>query len=391
MKPLICPQCGGKVTEYEAWQNFARCGYCETEFIITPESKNDEKSVIESAFRFAGSTVLILSTVCVLIFVGSIFLIVSLTKSKESSPTSSATPNAPKAKSETSPKSKPDTDLLVFGGEGTGEGLFYNAAKIAFDANGNIYVGDESLRVQRFDPEGKFLKLWQIPSSTEKYKRARTIRKIAVDESERLYVLVGGVILVYEQEETEPSRTISFAPQPIQDFALRADDTILAIINFGNIEVLEHLTREGKTLRRVKGFHSEAAQAAISPYSTGIASIRLAVDGAGNIFSVFALADLGTYQISFDPDDFQILRFTPEGKYVNKFYQTMNSRGIAVDSQSRIYISDRDKIIVLSSKDGTRLGITSSFGSIRSFALDKQDFIYVVTSDNRVIKRAPPV
>jgi len=36
MKPLICPQCGGKITNYIASQNFATCGYCETRFLIEP-------------------------------------------------------------------------------------------------------------------------------------------------------------------------------------------------------------------------------------------------------------------------------------------------------------------------------------------------------------------
>lgn len=392
MKPLICPQCGGKVTEYAAWQNSAECGYCATKFIITPEREEKVEEFYQPPPVSGANNILVLSIMGGVLLVGGLILfgvILSNSKKTASSKTYPATTSSPGV-AQRSPSPTPKLNLLEFGGKGKTDGLFDEAVEIALDADGSIYVADESLRVQRFDAQGKFSKVWQVPSSTVNYKRARTIQKIAVDAQKRLYVLVGGVILTYEPNATEHARAIHFAPEAIQDFALRADGTLLAIVNYGDVEVLAHLNRAGKVIRRVEGFHSLAADAAISPYETGIASIRLAVDGAGNIFSVFALADLGSYQVSMDPEDFLIFRFTPEGKYVNKFYQTSNSDGIAVDGQDRLYISEREAVAIISAKDGTRLGSFPDFGSIRSFALDKQNNIYVVTSDSRIIKRAPP-
>ena len=145
------------------------------------------------------------------------------------------------------------------------------------------------------------------------------------------------------------------------------------------------MNRNEKVTRRIEGFHTETADAALSPRETGLAAIRLATDGAGNIFSVYAFGDLGSYQLSYDTEDLVMLRFTPEGKYVNKFVQTMNSCGIALDNQSRIYISDEEQIKIYTN-NGALVETVSDLGSIDAFALDKENNIYVL-SDDKIVKR----
>jgi hypothetical protein len=207
-----------------------------------------------------------------------------------------------------------------------------------------------------------------------------------VDAKDRLFVLIDyGVVLVYENETSEPQKIIHFSPNPIQDFAFRADGGRVFLVNGGESEYIVQVTDAGKTVRRVDAFHSNAADASMSPYAVGLAAIRLAVDGAGNIFSIYALGDLGSYQLSYNSEDFQIFRFTPEGKYVNKFVRTMNSVGIAVDNQSRVYISDDDSIIVYNAA-GEAVGTILGLRGIAAFALDKENFVYVLIND-RVIKR----
>lgn len=108
--------------------------------------------------------------------------------------------------------------MLEFGGKGTGDGLFQDADKIAVDRQGRIYVADKTLRIQQFNENGAFLKVWQIPTETKFYKRARSIRKIGIDHQDRLYVLVAGLVLVYENSSNELQKVIHFEPNPIQDF-----------------------------------------------------------------------------------------------------------------------------------------------------------------------------
>ncbi len=389
---MICPQCGGKITEYSVWQNFATCGYCATRFVIEPAKKPAEQS--EPVYQpiptsTANPNVFIIAVVACLAVGGAVFFLSLLlsTKSKPQTFHPPYTANYSVASaSPISPTPTPNPNLLEFGGKGTANGLFQEANEIAVDSKGGIYVADESLRVQQFDEKGEFLKVWQIPSQTNRYRRARTIQKIAVDDKDRLYVLVGGTILIYANDASEPVDTIHVAPDFIQDFALRSDGGLLVISNNGAIETLLFINKSGKITRRLNGFHTETADAALSPHETGLAAIRLAVDGAGNIFSVYAFGDLGSYSLSYNTEELMIFRFTPEGKYVNKFVQSMNSCGIAVDNQSRVYVSDKDSINVYSNT-GAQLATVPDVSGIESFALDKQNNVYFISGD-RVFKRA---
>ena len=326
----------------------------------------------------------VIASIC-LLFGGIIVLSLVKTKSK------TTPPNYPVYKTTTpqksaSPVATPNPNLLEFGGKGTGNGLFQNADAIAVDGKGRIYVADDSLRVQQFNEKGEFLKLWQIPSQTKHYKRARTIQKIAVDDKDRLYVLVGGVVQMWEQNTTDlPEVTFHAAPDFMVDFALRSDGGLLMVSVNNNLETLIFMNRSEKVTRRIEGFHTETADAALSPRETGLAAIRLAADGAGNIFSVYAFGDLGSYQLSYDTEDLVIFRFTPDGKYVDKFVQTMNSCGIAIDNQSRVYISDEDQLKIYTSS-GDPVATVPDLRDINAFALDRENNIYVL-GDDKVVKR----
>lgn len=392
MKPLICPQCGGAITNYSPWDNFAVCGYCETRFVIEPD-KNKPAIPSEPYFdspKVSNASPNILFGVIVtvgLVFGGIILLGIGLSGKSEPKTTYPAynTPyRTPIPLASVTPI--PNPNLLEFGGRGTGDGMFNDAEAITVDSKGRIYVADDTLRVQQFDENGKFLKLWQIPSQTQFYKRARSIQKIAVDDQERLYVQIGGVIFVYENTSTEPLKAIYFSPDAILDFALRSDGGKLFVVTDDNIETLYHVNDKGKTLRKIVGFHTETADAVLEPRITGLAAIRLAVDGAGNIYSIYAFGDLGSYQLSYNPDELMIFRFTPEGKYVNKFVETYNSCGIEIDNQSRIYITNQDSISAYTN-NGQLVSTVSDLKGVDAFALDQQNNIFIL-HDDKVIKRS---
>ena len=72
-----------------------------------------------------------------------------------------------------SPSATPTPDpgytvALSFGGEGTGDGLFQDEMRVAVAPDGQIYVSDESFRVQKFTPEGKLSAVWLIPRETRR-------------------------------------------------------------------------------------------------------------------------------------------------------------------------------------------------------------------------------
>ncbi len=381
------------MTDYTPSDTFAVCGYCGTKFVIEREPpKPPPFAPTPARLNAAMSPQQLLMTIaaCAAIGLGLIIfiVIVSNKKNQPETPYVGYTPPTPRTlyTPPPSPTPTPNLNLLEFGGKGTGNGLFNDADSIAVDGQGRIYVGDDSLRVQQFDAQGKFLKLWQIPSQTKFYRRARTIQKVAVDQDNRLYVLVGGTLLIYENDGSEPSNTLESAPSALQDFALRSDGGILIMSNNGSIETLIILNKNKKLIRSIKGFHTDTADASMSPASVGLAAIRIAVDGTGNIYSIYALGDLGSYQLSYNPEDFMTFRFTPEGRYVNKFFQTMNSVGIEVDNQSRIYISNNKSIIVYSNI-GESFSLINNLAGVNAFALDKENNVYIVHND-LVIKRA---
>jgi len=389
MKPLICPQCGGKITEYNQFNKFATCQYCDTKFLIEPE-KNAADFQNEPLYQAPVNNTdnfnifIVVIVVIGVIFGGVIFAAILKQSTKKSStdyPTyTSSSPRAVYA----SPT--PKLNLLEFGGKGTSNGLFQDASAIAVDKKGRIYVADDTLRVQQFNEKGEFLKLWQIPSQTKHYKKARTIQKIAVDDRDKLYVLVGGVVQVWDQNSDDlPDVTFHAAPDFMVDFALRSDGGLLMVSVDNDMETLIFMNRSERVTKRIRGFHTETADPAMSPFETGLAAIRLAVDGAGNIFSIYAFGDLGSYQLSYNADELLIFRFTPEGKYVNKFVQTMNSVGIEVDNQSRIYISENDSINVYKN-NGELISSINELSRMNAFALDSQNNVYVLL-DDKVVKR----
>lgn len=263
MKPLICPQCGGKITDYKPSDIFTVCVYCGTKFVIEREQPKPppptplitpEYEYEPSKSSMSSQQILVTVFVCVAIILGGIIFIAVVANKKEkpdytyggySKPTPATKYTPP-----ISPTPTPNLNLLEFGGKGTGEGLFKDADSLAVDKKGRIYVGDDSLRVQQFDAEGKFLKLWQIPSETINYKRARTIHKVAVDNDENLYVAVGGVVLVYKQDADKPFFTLHDAPDYTTDFALRSDGGLLLMSNNDEIETLFFINKDKKKITR---------------------------------------------------------------------------------------------------------------------------------------------
>ncbi len=390
IKPLICPQCGGELGDYSPAQTSATCKYCGVHFVIERKAEPDipipAYSEIDDSEPVDSNKIIAAVVVAFAVIIGVVIIggLASLknTKSPYNPPIKFASPSPTKPVTGTA---APNPDLLNFGGKGTGNGLFKDANSIAVDKQGDIYVSDDSLRVQQFDEVGQFLTVLQIPQKGANYEHARTIDKIAAGDDGRLYVAVGGVLLVYDSKLTSPVKAIHFAPDYIQDFALRADGGILVVTSNEDIESLIFLNRSGQVTKRITGFHTKAADAPMSPRQVGVESIRLAVDGAGNIFSLYAFGDLGSYSLSYNAEDLLILRFSPGGKYVNKFVQSMNSCGIAVDNQSRIYISEGNNINVYKNNGEMVTSVVGS-GRVNAFALDKKNNIYLLR-DDKVAKR----
>ncbi|HEV7699860.1 MAG TPA: hypothetical protein VGO43_06500, partial [Pyrinomonadaceae bacterium] len=335
MRPLICPQCGGQIDEYPAGATFATCEYCSTKFLI---ESNKAPRAPEPTIPLGPaqppnldtgdpttSFVKILGMVLGAIAVISTIAVVATQNKKPYSSSGPSVGSLFRTPSPTPvPTATPDTSILRFGERGTYDGQFDGASSIAVDKLGRIYVSDNKLRVQQFDEKGNFIKVLQVPAKGRNYDRAHSIDKIEVGTDGKLYVAVGGVILIYTENWAAAPRVVQVAPDYIQDFALKADGSMLAVSDNDRIETLIFVNKSGGITRRIEGFHTDALNAAVSPLETAAEAVRIAVDAKGNIFSVYALGALGSYTLSYNNEDLAIALLTPEAKFIRQFVPTTN-------------------------------------------------------------------
>jgi hypothetical protein len=199
---------------------------------------------------------------------------------------------------------------------------------------------------------------------------------------------VGGVILVYPENWPASPRVIQVAPDYIADFILRPDGSALAVSYSDRIETLLLINKQGGIIRRIEGFHTDALNASLAPLSTAVASIRLAADRKGNLFSIYAIGALGSYSLSYNNEDLSVARFSPQLKFVKALVPTANALGLFIDTKERLYVAKRD-FIATYDEDGHTNGGFSPGGTLDAFFVDSAGQIYTVIND--VIAKYPPI
>jgi sugar lactone lactonase YvrE len=227
------------------------------------------------------------------------------------------------------PTANPFGAELTFGGKGTGAGLFDDARDVGVDAEGNIYVSDYiNGYIHRFNASGTFQSNWM----TE--KQPGPLLAMAVDRGGNVYGVRGGSIYKYEGKTGNLIRKITTSGINYRDIVVLNDGNLLAFGNgSGASDDLVRMDANGKVLRR---FNKVVSTQTERPETL----LKVAVDGLGTMFAV------SNYS-------YAVFKFTPEGKYDNKFGSRGDGEGefrspgaIAVDNQSRIYVSDSGGIKV---------------------------------------------
>ncbi len=252
---------------------------------------------------------------------------------------------APSATRVPSPTPTPGFASAVaqFGGKGTGAGLFNDARSIALDGAGNIYVGDyEGGRVQVFDANGKYTTQWRVGNSKT------IISNMAADRKGMVLVVADGQVLRIEGATGKSLGSLEYpGGNKFDSIAMMTDGGVLAMWyeeQFGMITSIQghrddlvRFDATGKVTNVIRGIISN---------QTGDPELEthLAVDGLGTIYALGG---------EFEPS---VFKFTPEGKFVNKFGsrgsepgQFSSPRAIAVDNQSRVYVADSQGIQVFDS------------------------------------------
>ena len=377
MKAITCPQCGGLIKHILPRQPIVECDYCGAKVVTDERFPMSEPFDHEAAKFRALENYVPPKPPTQPIFIGIsligafafVLFIVALVPTK-SRPLPQTPPEIyqPIVFPTIAPTAPKIDDDRLFGGKGTSAGLFDGANQIAVDKAGNIYVADSTLRVQRFDANGKFLNLWIV-----KGDKIETIAKLAANINGEIDVLIGGEIVVYKGETGEQLRVLTDNRRHfIDDFVLLDDGGMMYVAESGGRE--EFVQVKGKTItNRLDGILTKAADAKILTQG-----IKIAVDGKGDIFSVFALASLaGTFD--YNDEDLMTFHFAPNGKFVNKFAAGLMPQAIATDNQSRVYVLDTNQIVVYSSS-GASVGVKVT-GFADAFTLDAQNNVYTISNE----------
>lgn len=259
--------------------------------------------------------------------------------------------------------------ITSFGGEGTGTGLFQDPRYVATDNNGHLFVGEYSGgRIQIFDMDGKFLNQW-TPDHVE--NDDLYLRGMAVDRSGMIYLVASGELNYYNAITGEQLGEI---PSPTEngyfdDIFIGADSTLYATDTYHDEDILRFNRNRQLTL---------TIQDAISSITDETEStIRLSVDGQGIIYA------LGTSSES-------VFVFSPNGRYVTRFGSEGDEKGqftstytLAVDNQSRVYVTDSGGLQVFSS-DGRYLYKIGMPAYVYGLSFTDDNHLLTVSSDNKV-------
>lgn len=386
---FTCTNCRASLDYHKGMEKAVKCPYCGTTNIVPKELRTQEipREAVRQAqasqpaqvtvTRSSGSgcgwiiassviLILILAAVVivpVLIAGGSVMAIFNQAMQGESGPITFETsitqvfeqiPDSPPA----TPTPGFITELMRFGGEGTGPGLLDDARSIAVGVDGVIYAADyDTGRVQVFDASGEYITHWLIPDEP-------IILDIDADRQGNLYVVTTRSVLRFDGLTGQQSGELTAEGYGSYDSVFVAADGTVVVSS----------TPAGDTAIIVFAPDGSIKQVIPDPIEgvTGDSELdtNVAMDGLGNIYalggfngSVFAYNAQGQYQTRFGSEG------TEEGQF-----RALQS--LTVDGQGRVYVSDAMGIFVFE-PDGRQIAFISVEGVPFGMDFDMDGYLYV--------------
>ena len=326
-----CPKCGAPVefSNSQLGQEFTvRCNYCNS--ALAEPSMGRPAHVVHLKIDSPGSFKLsklvwvivlvpVLGVVAGMVAMLAGFAPFFLSKSGNTNTNGRGGPFTPIGG--TRPGSEFATVLMKFGTEGIGAGMFTDARSIALDGEGHIYVGEYSGgRIQVFDSAGTFVTQWTANPKMP-------LRGLAADRKGTVYVVQAGKIQKFEGASGKPLGEMTSADgSGFDDISAAADGGFVAAWSRNTDDIVK-FDSGGNVVRHIK-----AAISSVTDRSE--LNIRVSIDGSGNIYA------LGTFNDA-------VFKFSPEGKYLNKFGGDGDKPGqfrapgsIAVDGHGKVYVGD---------------------------------------------------
>ena len=373
-----CPKCGAPVayersTDFHTPKSTIRCDYCHSQLIAPDELAGKPAQVVRIHFsglsgaKFPKFIWLLLVVPVLGLVIGGLAALGVLAPAfySVSRTVKEANTQKPFGGPSTEKSNAFATQMLTFGSEGIGPGMFADARSIAVDGSGRIYVGEYTGgRIQVFDPDGKFLTQWTIGD------RKTILRGLAADRKGTVYVVSGGRIDRYQGETGEKLGQLEYERSGFDDVAMGADGGLVAAWH-SNRDDIVRFDSNGK----VTGTIPEAISGASGDSEL---SMRVAVDGAGSVYA------LGRFNNG-------VFKFGRDGKFMNRFSSAGNEPGqlraaysIAVDGYGRIYVGDIKGIQVFDA-NGRYLTLIDLKGMAFGLVFNDKNELFVVARDH-VIK-----
>jgi DNA-binding beta-propeller fold protein YncE len=372
---LKCPTCSAPVDfDDKSDSRTMRCPFCQNTIII-PDALRKAEAVVSTfgarprRIRVNPKVTLFILGSIIAIIVISIYAVVQVINTAIRSgenrtppraiviPPIPAFPPVPKGAEATPTPPGFVTTILKFGSEGTGPGTFTDARSIAVDGEGRIYVGDYmGGRVQVFDSSGKFQTQWMVDPKMP-------LRGMAADLRGTVYVVQSGKIQRYEGASGKHLGELAYGEGWGFDNVVATPDGGLVAAWRKHRDDIVHFDSNGKVVKVIRS--------AISGQSgDSELDLRVAVDGLGNIYA------LGTFNQA-------VFKFTPDGRYVNRFGgrgdqpgQLHAPQSIAVDNQGRVYVSDIKGVQVFD-KDGRYIDAFKPASIAFGMIFDHQNVLHI--------------
>ena len=219
--------------------------------------------------------------------------------------------------------------IREFGGKGEGEGEFAKKMSFAFDRDGGIYIADtENLRIQKLDPDGRFL--FEIQGTDPDKFLFSNPMDIAVGMDGTIYVVDWITVQValnpdpIGMDDTESPRIFNYAPC-VHRFDPEG--------NFVASYPLQDLSKRIGTLEAAApALDAEGNYALIIPQGDTQRSLLLTVDAEGRIY-VF---DNG-YIYKLDADGNPMGTFTTSQPSAGQLSKAVD---MTVDREGNLYVVD---------------------------------------------------
>jgi outer membrane protein assembly factor BamB len=265
--------------------------------------------------------------------------------------------------------------VMHFGTNGIGPGMLNDARYLAIDGNSIIYVADyQGGRIQAFDETGKYLSQWKMGDSNT------IIEGLSANQKGDVFVSADGFI--YEYEGATGKFLMKLADPnggEYGDLNSTSDGNLAGVWYQGRWGMITSLEghRDDLVIYNPLAKITLRLPSFISGQTGDLAlDTNLAIDGLGNIYAL---------------SDSVIYKFSPAGKYINRFGSSGDQPGqfssptsIAVDGQGRIFVGDTE-VIDIFTPDGRFVTSFPAQAPADKMAFDQKGALWVVSRD-KVIK-----